>query len=91
MFDTTPTTETASTISKVLYNIQGIGRTWASYGLNAGKNALEQSAGTLKNSAEFLGTLASKFGPANSDAESAEVAKVVDAVEEPPAEASTKS
>ena len=40
-----------------------IGRTWATYGLNAGKSALETSATTLKATADYLGDLTQRFNP----------------------------
>ena len=35
--------------------LKALGRTWAGYGLNAGKAALETSAFTLRSTADFLG------------------------------------
>ena len=42
--------------------IKTIGRTWARYGLNVGKMALETSATTLQKTAVMLGNLAETLG-----------------------------
>ena len=49
------------TVDQILNNLNELGRSWATYGLNAGKAALESSAATLKNTAEFLGTVSQRF------------------------------
>jgi hypothetical protein len=45
----------------IIDNLVDIGATWARYGLNVGKTALETSAKTLNTSAEVLGDLAKRF------------------------------
>jgi len=57
------------TVDQILNNLNEIGRSWATYGLNAGKAALESSAATLKNTAEYLGTVSQRFAPPVAPAE----------------------
>jgi hypothetical protein len=45
----------------IVENLVDIGATWARYGLNVGKTALETSAKTLNSSAEILGDLSKQF------------------------------
>ena len=49
------------TFERVVTEIQGLGRTWATYGLTLSKNVLEQSADRLKITAEFLGTVSEQI------------------------------
>lgn len=49
-------------VQELFNRLQGVGVTWARYGLNLGKSALETSAETLKTTAATLGDLAQKFG-----------------------------
>jgi hypothetical protein len=49
------------TFERVVNEIQGLGRTWATYGLTFSKNVLEQSADRLKITAEFLGTVSEQI------------------------------
>lgn len=46
---------------KLFGNLQDMGKSWATYGLTMGKAALETSANTLKNTADFLGTVSEKL------------------------------
>ena len=48
-------------IDQLINNRNDLGRSWATYGLTMGKAALETSANTLKNTAQFLGDVSTKI------------------------------
>ena len=48
-------------IDLFINNLNDLGRSWATYGLTVGKAALETSASTLKNTADFLGEVTTKI------------------------------
>jgi len=48
-------------IDQLINNLNDLGRSWATYGLTMGKAALETSANTLKNTAQFLGDMSTKI------------------------------
>jgi len=48
-------------VEKLIENLVEIGATWAKYGLNVGKSALETSSKTLSSTAEVLGEVAKRF------------------------------
>ena len=48
-------------IDQLINNLNDLGRSWATYGLTMGKAALETSANTLKNTAQFLGDVSNKI------------------------------
>jgi hypothetical protein len=52
-------------VTGVVQDFLSIGRSWARYGLNAGKHALVNSARTLELTADALGRLAVVLGPQN--------------------------
>jgi hypothetical protein len=60
------------TFERVVNEIQGLGRTWATYGLTFSKNVLEQSADRLKITAEFLGTVTEQINRAEEATEEPE-------------------
>jgi hypothetical protein len=49
--------------TRAFNDIKTIGRTWARYGLNVGKMALESSATTLQKTAALLSNLAETLAP----------------------------
>ena len=48
-------------VEKLIENLVDVGATWAKYGLNVGKSALETSSKTLSSTAEVLGEIAKRF------------------------------
>lgn len=60
--DTTSSAHTEE-IEKSLREVVSLGRLWASYGLTAGKQALEVCARTHTVAAQFLGDLAEHVTP----------------------------
>ncbi|WP_428264491.1 hypothetical protein [Haliangium sp.] len=65
--NTTPETPAAPEnfhfLAKVRTNLETLGRNWATYSLEAGKLALETSAGNLKSAADYLADLMAKLQP----------------------------
>lgn len=62
-------------IDQLITNINDLGRSWANYGLNMGKAALETSANKLQNTANLLGDMSSKIARNAETDQEAEAAK----------------
>lgn len=71
----THTNEREQDTEKLVGQLVGIGRAWATHGLLIGKSALETSAATLRTTADVLGEISARVAKAKADEPTTEAPK----------------